>query len=114
MSPTVGTSCWFEVRGSRNGSTVTLRWSPGAVNGDPPTVDLLLAELEIATTALENAHDAHRDPTLTAIVAGCPRDPLNDPETVYALTEHVLDAVRHVAAEPAELAARLRTRRAPN
>lgn len=38
----------FSVHGSRNGSPVAVSWSPGSLRGDPPTVDLMLAELEIA------------------------------------------------------------------
>jgi hypothetical protein len=108
---TTGTP-YFLVRGSRNGSLVTLRWSPEELGGDPPTVDLVLAELEIASTGAENRDDVHQDAGLTAILARAGGHPLDDPEAVYALAERVLDAIRDVQAEPPNLAARLRQRRA--
>jgi hypothetical protein len=102
----------FSLRGSRNGSLVTLAWSPGELAGDPPTVDLVLAELEIARACADNDEDTFRDSGLTALVAGAGEDPLADPDTAYALAERVLDAVREIEAHPTELAERLQARRA--
>jgi hypothetical protein len=95
----------FSVRGS----LVVLSWSPGELAGDPPTVDLVLAELEIARACAGNPGDAFRDAGLTALATGA--DPLADPDTAYALVERVLDAVREVDAHPADLAERLQARR---
>ena len=97
----------FRLRGTRNGSPVDVSWSPGSLRGDPPTVDLMLAELEIAAACHE---DPVCDPSLAAIVDGG-TSPLHDPRTAYALAERVLDSIREIAAEPPSLAAELRRRR---
>lgn len=108
MSTAQGATPTFCLRGTRNGSPVDVSWSPGSLRGDPPTVDLMLAELEIAAAC-------HGDPvcdlSLAAIAGDCGTSPLHDPCTAYALAERVLDSIREVAAEPAGLAAELQRRR---
>lgn len=42
----------FTVRGLRNGSLVHVHWDHGTITGDPPTVDLLLVEAELAGVAV--------------------------------------------------------------
>lgn len=98
----------FCLRGTRNGSPVDVSWSPGSLRGDPPTVDLMLAELEIAAACHE---DPVCDPSLVAIAGDGGTSPLHDPAAAYALAERILDSIREIAAEPAGLAAELRRRR---
>lgn len=99
----------FRVSGSRNGSPVTVSWSPGALDGDPPTVDLVLAELEIAQAC---TGDGMSDPQLSALLSGS-GDPLGDPHVSYALLERVFDTIRDVEGQPTSLVAGLRRRRNP-
>lgn len=95
----------FTVTGSRNGSPVVVSWSPGRFDGDPPTVDLLLAEVEIARAC---AGDRFCEPELASIMSGAAGDPLHDPRASFALVERVLNLVRKVEAEPASLQAALK------
>ena len=46
----------FTVRGTRNGSLVHVTWTDGTLTGDPPTVDLLEVQAEIADTVHDDAH----------------------------------------------------------
>ncbi len=101
---------WFAVRGSRNGSLVGLRWSTDGLAGDPPTTDLIHAELEIAAAA--SPGDTQRDDEIVALLTQSDGDPLADPDVVYALILRVLDSVRSVDAEPEGLLARLTDRAA--
>lgn len=98
----------FSVHGSRNGSSVAVSWSPGSLRGDPPTVDLMLAELEIASAS---RGDPICGSSLDAIVPDRRSSPLHDPHATYSLVERVLDSIRDVEAQPADLAAELQRRR---
>lgn len=80
----------FTVRGTRNGSLVHVTWTDGALTGDPPTVDLLEVQAEIADSVHDDAHAARAFPALAAL----PPDPLTDPAGAYRLIVHVFDSVR--------------------
>jgi hypothetical protein len=98
----------FSVKGSRNGSLVTVFWEPGSLAGDPPTVDLVLAQLEVVNACLD---DEVCDPELGAIVRGGGGDPLAEPWSAYALLELTLDTIRSVDGHPGSLISELRRRR---
>lgn len=80
----------FTVRGTRNGSLVHVTWTDGTLTGDPPTVDLLEVQAEIADTMHGDEHAARAFPALAAL----PPDPLTDPASAYHLIVHVFDTVR--------------------
>ena len=83
----------FTVRGMRNGSPVFVTWSAGRLAGDPPTVDLLEVEADIAAVAAGDfAMDAG-----AALLA--------DPASAYRLCGAVIDRVLDV--DPPDLAERL-------
>ena len=105
MSTAHGAVPRFTVTGSRNGSPIVVSWSPGHFGGDPPTVELLLAEVEIAQAS---TGDYICEPGLASILSRAAGNPLHDPEASYALVERVLDAVRNIEAEPADLQATLK------
>ena len=100
---------WFEVEGSRNGSSVHLRWSTDWLAGDPPTVDQVLAAIEIAQTATAFAADPQLYGDSLEKSGGINDPPLSDPITVFAFVERVLGTVCIVNAEPPELRGRLRS-----
>lgn len=101
----------FTVRGSRNGSKVHVTWTDGKLSGDPPTVDLLQVEAELARLHAGDrqswSHFVDPDQSL-------PADPLADPASVWRLVNSVFDAVQSGEGDlPAEAVAMLqRGRRA--
>ncbi|WP_300019163.1 hypothetical protein [Pseudonocardia sp.] len=80
----------FTVRGTRNGSLVHVTWTDGTLTGDPPTVDLLEVQADIADTMHGDDHAARAFPALAAL----PPHPLADPSSAYRLIIHVFDSVR--------------------
>jgi hypothetical protein len=81
----------FTVRGSRNGSKVHVHWADGHLSGDPPTVDLVHVEAELASL-----HPGDRQ-SWSAVVdpdQSLPPDPLADPVASWRLIRSVLDTVQ--------------------
>lgn len=62
----------------------------GGLTGDPPTVDLLEVQAEIADGIQGDDHAARAFPALAAL----PPDPLADADSTYRLILHVFDSVR--------------------
>jgi hypothetical protein len=101
----------FTIRGGRNGSKVHVTWADGQLSGDPPTVDLVRVEAELA-----RLHPGDRQ-SWSHIVdpdQSLPADPLADPAAVWRLIVSVLDTVQAGNGDlPAEAVAALgRGRRA--
>jgi hypothetical protein len=102
----------FTVRGGRNGSKVHVTWTDGTLSGDPPTVDLVEVEAELAGL---NPHDRQSWSQVVDPDHSLPADPLSDPVASWRLIRSVLDTVQSADGDlPAEAAAALErgTRRA--
>jgi len=82
----------FAVRGFRNGSVVSLTWDEGALSGDPPTIDLIEIEIELAFVARGDPNVARSASPL----ADTDGDALADPQAALRLIRHVLDRVTEV------------------
>ncbi len=80
----------FTIKGSRNGSRVQVTWSDGVLTGDPPTLDLLAIEAELASL---HAGDRHSWAAVTDPQGTLPADPLRDPDAAWTLIASVLDSV---------------------
>lgn len=80
----------FTIRGGRNGSQVHVTWTDGTLSGDPPTVDLLQVEAELAGMHPYDdkswARQAYPEGRL-------PSDPISDPNGAWTLIASVLDTV---------------------
>lgn len=66
------TTAAFVVKALRNGSTVTVTWSAGALDGDPPTIDLVEIEAEMIAASRGDRHlgfAAGGDPPVAAAAA---------------------------------------------
>lgn len=83
----------FTVRGSRNGSRVHITWTDGKLTGDPPTVDLVLVEAELA---LFHPEDRQSWAGIAYAGAGLSERPLSDASSAYRLINSVLDTVTGV------------------
>lgn len=83
----------FTVRGSRNGSRVHITWTDGKLTGDPPTIDLVLVEAELA---LFHPEDRQSWAGLAYAGAGLSEQPLSDASSAYRLINNVLDTVTGV------------------
>lgn len=94
----------FTVRGHRNGSLVHVTWTSGALSGDPPTVDAVEVEAEIAS--LSDKDRMAKRATLTAR-----SDPLADVLSAARLVCHVIDRVAEIS--PAELETALQAESIP-
>ncbi len=82
----------FSVSGMRNGSPVAVSWHRGTLSGDPPTVDLVEVEVELALTALT-------DPLVVrSASSSAPAHvvTLDDPQDALALVRRVFDRVFEV------------------
>ncbi len=81
----------FTVRGGRNGSQVQVTWTDGKLTGDPPTVDLVQVEAELARLHPDDRLSWSRfvDPDHSL-----PADPLSDPTASWRLIQSVLDMVQ--------------------
>lgn len=81
----------FTLRGMRNGSLVNVTWRAGVLTGDPPTVDLIETEAEVA-------EQRHRDPVAAQLYVDAPfgehRRLLDDPASARFLIERNMDIVR--------------------
>jgi hypothetical protein len=82
----------FTVRGGRNGSQVFVTWTDGVLSGDPPTVDLIQVEAELAVL---HPDDAHSWSTVNEY-GRLPEHPLHDPDVAWQLISSVLDTVTSV------------------
>ena len=91
----------FTVRGGRNGSQVFVTWTDGRISGDPPTVDLIHVEAELAVL---HPDDSHSWSTVNAY-GPLPERPLHDPDTAWKLISSVLDTVASVDGEAPPAAA---------
>ena len=80
----------FTVRGGRNGSQVHVTWTDGRLSGDPPTVDLVEVEAELASL---HPHDRQSWSHVSHGGAALPGDPLSDPEATWRLIVSVLDTL---------------------
>jgi hypothetical protein len=100
---TIGASRSFRARGSRNGSLVHVRWDDGVLGGDPPTVDLMLAEAEIAMATATDPVVAGQE--FARRCRELDGEPLQDPQFVFDLVRRVFDTVREVSSEPPDLLA---------
>ncbi|MBS4728590.1 hypothetical protein MSM1_09690 [Mycobacterium sp. SM1] len=90
----------FTVRGSRNGSRVHVTWTDGKLTGDPPTIDLILVEAELA---LFHPEDRQSWAGLVYAGAGLSNQPLSDAPSAYRLINSVLDTITTVEGDaPAE------------
>lgn len=85
----------FTVKGSRNGSLVHVTWTDGVLSGDFPTVDLVLAEAELAPVVHVDGYAARALPDLGDLTDS----PLRDAATAYRLIVRVLDNVRETIGE---------------
>lgn len=81
----------FTVRGLRNGSQVHVHWERGAISGDPPTVDLLLVNAELAGSCA-----ADRMVERAGMVAAS-ATPLAEPASAVAFVCAALDRVTEVS-----------------
>lgn len=81
----------FSVKGSRNGSKVRVTWTDGVLSGDPPTVDLVHVEAELAQLHPEDRQSWSfvMDPEHRL-----PNNPLADPAASWRLICSVLDTVQ--------------------
>jgi hypothetical protein len=82
----------FTVSGIRNGSIVSVTWDQGSVRGDPPTIDLIEMELELAVVG-------SKDPNFTSaglLMSDGEGDVLADPERALGLIRRVLDRVTEI------------------
>jgi hypothetical protein len=93
MSDVRPTTAAFSVRGMRNGSPVVIGWDHGVLSGDPPTIDLIEVEAELAFAGRGDAlvqrtfdHGAADD-----------RETLADPLAALAVIRRVIDRVTEVA-----------------
>lgn len=96
----------YTVRGARNGSQVHVTWNDGTLSGDPPTVDLMQVEAELARLHPEDRLSWARlvDPD-----GSLPAEPLADPVACWRLIRSVLDTVQSGEGDlPPEAAAALR------
>lgn len=82
----------FTVRGGRNGSQVFVTWTDGDLSGDPPTVDLVHVEAELAVLHPDDAHSWSAVQQYGALR----EKPLEDPEIAWHLISSVLDTVAAV------------------
>lgn len=82
----------FTVRGGRNGSQVFVTWTDGAISGDPPTVDLIHVEAELAVLNPDDSHSWNAVRQYGALRA----NPLQDPDVAWHLIASVLDTVTAV------------------
>jgi hypothetical protein len=80
------------VRGGRNGSQVFVTWTDGIISGDPPTVDLLHVEAELAAM---HPYDTHSWSHVNAF-GDLGVEPLRDPDEAWLLIRSVLDTVTAV------------------
>lgn len=93
----------FTVRGGRNGSQVHITWTDGKLAGDPPTVDLVEVEAELAGL---HTHDRLSWAQVVDPESKLPADPLADPAAAWQLITSVLDTVQSAEGDlPAEAAA---------
>jgi len=94
----------FTVRGGRTGSQVHVTWTDGKLSGDPPTVDLIQVEAELAHL---NPNDRQSWSHFVDPYRELPEDPLADPSATWRLIKSVLDNVQagegDLPAEAAEL-----------
>jgi hypothetical protein len=96
----------FTVRGSRNGSPVQISWTGGKLAGDPPTVDLVLVEAELAKL---HPGDHQSWSRVTYADDALAEDPLGDPASAWQLIRNVLDTVTGVEGDaPPDALERLR------
>ena len=79
----------YTVRGARNGSQVFVTWADGVLSGDPPTVDLIHVEAELAALHPEDAKSWNQVGGFSGLVV----DPLSDPESAWQLIASVFDTV---------------------
>lgn len=80
----------FTVRGSRNGSQVHVTWLDGKLSGDPPTVDFVELEAEMAGLYPDDPN------SMAAQFYGADdlgADPLANPVSAWRLIRSVLDSV---------------------
>jgi hypothetical protein len=82
----------FTVRGGRNGSQVFVTWTDGVIAGDPPTVDLIQVEAELATLHPYDAHSWSHVNEFGELGV----EPLRDPDEAWLLIRSVLDTVTAV------------------
>lgn len=92
----------FTVRGSRNGSKVHVSWTDGQLSGDPPTVDLVTVEAELASVEAVDrqswAQVGFGDQVLAA-------DPLSDADSAWLLIKSVFDTITDVDGDAPDAAA---------
>ncbi|WP_261559043.1 hypothetical protein [Frankia tisae] len=84
----------FEVRGVRNGSIVTVVWDRGVLDGDPPTIDLVEVEADLAAESRRDPLQRRRDGSGVAAVEAAAT--VGDPESALALVVRTLDRVVQV------------------
>lgn len=91
----------FSVSGVRNGSLVSIRWVEGKLDGDPPTVDLIEEEVELALTNREDmlVYDHYLDD----LIRKCQSYPLADPAVTYYIVTRVIDTIRECQFSPRSL-----------
>ena len=80
----------YTIRGSRNGSRVQVTWTDGVLTGDPPTLDLLIIEAELASLP---GRDRHSWATVADPQGTLPADPLRDPDAAWTLIASVFDSI---------------------
>ena len=97
----------FTVRGARNGSQVFVTWTDGLVSGDPPTVDLIQVEAELAALHPSDAQSWNR----VGGFGDLGDSPLNDPDSAWKIISSVLDTVSSVDGQAPEAAMSRASRR---
>ena len=88
----------FTVRGARNGSQVFITWTDGIVSGDPPTVDLVQVEAELAALHPSDAQSWNR----VAGFGDLGANPLKDPDSAWKIISSVLDTISSVEGQAPE------------
>lgn len=89
----------FVVRALRNGSIVTVRWSCGAFEGDPPTIDLVEMEAEMIATSQA---DVHLGFATGGDAETLSEESVSDPVGAFALIQRVVDRILEVSVDPVE------------
>jgi len=82
----------FSVRGFRNGSVVSVTWDRGSLYGDPPTIDLIEVEVELARVGKNDPNFARSG----SLITGDNTDLLADAESALNVIQQVVDRITEI------------------
>ena len=85
----------FTIRGSRNGSLVTVTWVDGRLKGDFPTIALAEIYAEVARDAASD----RLSPELKALHESIGSEPFANPDSTYRLLESIFDKIAAVTGD---------------